>query len=68
VMPCVYPKGAARHHTLAAGASLVDTWAVKDSAGWYDLNVTAAASETFLRRLAGRVETGLPSTSDPATA
>jgi len=63
-----YAKTPARHHTLAPGASLDDTWAVTDSAGWYDLSVTAASSTTFLRRLAGRVETGRPSTSDPAMA
>ena len=68
VTPAGYPKGPARHHTLAGGASLSDAWSVKDSAGWYDLAVTVGGSATFLRRLAGRVETGRPSTSDPATA
>jgi phospholipase C len=68
VTPAGYPRGPARHHVLAPGASVDDTWALKDSAGWYDLVVTAASSTTFLRRLAGRVETGRPSTSDPATA
>jgi phospholipase C len=68
VAPALYPKGAPREHVLAPGARVVDVWSVKDSAGWYDLAVTAAGSATFLRRLAGRVETGRPSTSDPATA
>ena len=68
VAPGVYPKGPPRHHVLAPGASKVDTWAVADSAGWYDLAVTAHAGDAFLRRLAGRVETGRPRTSDPATA
>ena len=68
VTPAGYPAGPARHRTLAAGARWVDAWSVQDSAGWYDLAVTAAGSATFLRRLAGRVETGRPSTSDPATA
>jgi phospholipase C len=68
VAPALYPKGAPREHVLAPGASVVDVWSVKDSAGWYDLAVTAEGSATFLRRLAGRVETGRPSTSDPATA
>ena len=61
-----YARTTARHHTLAPGETRVDTWPVKDSAGWYDLSVTATDSTTFLRRLAGRVETGRPSTSDPA--
>jgi len=38
---------------------------VRDSAGWYDVTVSAAGSDTFLCRMAGRVETGRPSTSDP---
>ena len=34
--------------------------------GWYDLTVTCDQDATFVRRLAGHVETGRPSTSDPA--
>jgi phospholipase C len=63
-----YASLPARHHTLAPGASLDDLWAVADAGGWYDLSVTAASSGSFLCRLAGRVETGRPRTSDPATA
>jgi phospholipase C len=33
--------------------------------GWYDLAVTVQGSENFLRRYAGRVETGEASISDP---
>jgi phospholipase C len=33
---------------------------------WYDLSVTVADDATFVRHLAGHVETGQPSTSDPA--
>jgi phospholipase C len=68
VAPAVYPKSAPRQHVLAPGAHVVDTWALEDSAGWYDLAVTAEGSASFLRRLAGRVETGRPGTSDPALA
>ena len=68
VTPAAYPKSPARRHVVPAGASVVDVWSLKDSAGWYDLSVTAKGSDAFLRRLAGRVETGRPSTSDPATA
>jgi phospholipase C len=62
------PANAARLHTLASGASVVDLWSLKDSAGWYDLSITADAGPAFLRRLAGRVETGRASTSDPTLA
>jgi phospholipase C len=34
--------------------------------GWYDVSVTSASDSTYLRRLAGHVETGKPSVSDPA--
>jgi phospholipase C len=34
--------------------------------GWYDVSVTSEADPSYLRRLAGHVETGQPSVSDPA--
>ena len=34
--------------------------------GWYDVTVTSHDDPAYLRRLAGHVETGLPSISDPA--
>ena len=36
------------------------------TAGWYDLTVGDRAAPGFSRRLAGRIETGRPATSDPA--
>jgi phospholipase C len=33
--------------------------------GWYDLTVTSTADPTFVRQMAGRVESGRPSVSDP---
>lgn len=40
-------------------------WSLRGSFGWYDLTITVAGDTTFLRRLAGHVETGAPSLSDP---
>jgi phospholipase C len=34
--------------------------------GWYDITVTVHGNSSYLRRLAGHVETGKPSISDPA--
>jgi phospholipase C len=34
--------------------------------GWYDVSVTSGSDPSYLRRLAGHVETGRPSVSDPA--
>jgi phospholipase C len=34
--------------------------------GWYDLTVTSSSDPAFVRTLAGHVEDGRPSCSDPA--
>jgi phospholipase C len=39
---------------------------LRASYGWYDLSVTIDSDTTFVRRLAGHVETGKSSMSDPA--
>ncbi|PIB93757.1 phosphocholine-specific phospholipase C [Caulobacter sp. FWC2] len=49
--------------SLAAGATQAKTFATKQ--GWYDLTVRDAADPTWLRRQAGRIETGKDSISDP---
>lgn len=52
-------------HTTAA-APVTASFAT--ASGWYDLTVTATTTDGFLRRLAGHIETGTPSVTDPATA
>jgi phospholipase C len=47
-------------------ASLVDKLWLDQFYGWYDLIVTVAGDATFKYRLAGHVETGEDSFSDPA--
>jgi phospholipase C len=51
--------------TIAGGHHLRLVWPLADSNGWYDLSITLPAFPGFERRLAGHVETGRPSTSDP---
>jgi phospholipase C len=51
---------------LPAGGSAKRTWKLAQSSGWYDLSIRAASQPRFLERLAGRVETGRDSLSDPA--
>jgi phospholipase C len=46
--------------------SLEDEWSLHQFHGWYDLIVTVARDATFEYRLAGHVETGRDSFSDPA--
>ncbi|MBN8831513.1 MAG: phospholipase C, phosphocholine-specific [Sphingomonadales bacterium] len=43
-------------------------WTLDATGGWYDLIVTGPDAPSFRRRLAGRLETGRPSISDPARA
>ncbi|MEO8927848.1 MAG: phospholipase C, phosphocholine-specific [Caulobacteraceae bacterium] len=66
VKPGDYPAGAPRRHALGPGASTTDSWNLDTAAPWYDLAVTSDADPVFLRRLAGHMETGRPSLSDPA--
>ena len=51
---------------LHPNASLVDKLSMDQFYGWYDLIITVAEDPTFKYRLAGHVETGKDSFSDPA--
>jgi phospholipase C len=53
---------------LASGAQAQYAWPTRASHGWYDFYVRDEADAAFLRRLAGRLETGQPSITDPAMA
>jgi phospholipase C len=41
-------------------------WQLQKSFGWYDLTVTTSSDASFQRQLAGHVETGKDSVTDPA--
>jgi len=43
-----------------------EPWVLASSHHWYDLTVTSNDDDAFVRRLAGHVENGRPSISDPA--
>ncbi|PWR22813.1 phosphocholine-specific phospholipase C [Zavarzinia aquatilis] len=51
---------------VAAGASKPLRLSLADQGNWYDYTVTVTGLDGFSRRLAGRLETGKPSISDPA--
>jgi phospholipase C len=51
---------------VAPGAVGEFTWTLGDSGGWYDFVVGCDAAPSFMRRFAGRVESGKDSISDPA--
>jgi phospholipase C len=56
------------HHNLnlGPGAQAQDAWPIADAGHWYDVSVVVADDPTYARRLAGHIETGSPSRSDPA--
>jgi phospholipase C len=51
---------------LAPSSQAARSWTLAATVGWYDLSITSPEAPRYLRRLAGRLETGAPSTSDPA--
>lgn len=52
-------------HFVAPGRSLVWYWSLVDSFGWYDLTIDVDSDSSFKQQLAGHVETGRDSMSDP---
>jgi phospholipase C len=61
-----YAAGERRTRALAPGAEMVERWPIARDGHWYDISVTVAEDAQFLRRLAGHIETGRHSRSDPA--
>ncbi|HYK38354.1 phosphocholine-specific phospholipase C [Alloacidobacterium sp.] len=53
-------------HTLAAGEDWQQPWSVNETHGWYDFVIEAEGDSAFRQQLAGHLETGKDSTSDPA--
>jgi phospholipase C len=52
--------------SIQPGRSLLWHWSLESSFGWYDLTIEVPSDPTFKRQLAGHVETGFDSASDPA--
>ncbi|CAG5006262.1 Non-hemolytic phospholipase C [Dyadobacter sp. CECT 9275] len=48
--------------------SVKKEWTLAQSGNWYDFTLKTSDGTEFLRRFAGRVETGKPGVSDPAMA
>jgi len=59
-----YFKGGPWHHVVDAQAGVEPHWNLSAAGGWYDFSVSTA--DGFMRRFAGRLETGEDSVSDPA--
>jgi phospholipase C len=52
--------------TLVPGGHVERAWSTQASRGWYDLVARTEGDSAWLRRVAGRIETGRDSISDPA--
>jgi phospholipase C len=48
------------------GKEVEQNWSLRKSGNWYDFSVTADTLNGYMRRFAGRVETGKHGLSDPA--
>lgn len=59
-------NGESLTYMLKPGEHVEKHWFLGDSYGWYDVIVRADAEVGFVQRLAGHVETGGPSVTDPA--
>lgn len=53
------------HHTVAGHSGYASEWQLDASHGWYDLTVTVTGDTAFVRQLAGHLETGKDSVTDP---
>ena len=53
-------------HTLKAGEKLTKHWNLKQSYGWYDFAIEVNTDTSFQRHIAGHVENGEESMTDPA--
>jgi phospholipase C len=61
-----YQKQPAKMYELRPNADVTARVGLDGTNNWYDVSIVSSQDPEFLRRLAGHVETGLPSTSDPA--
>ncbi|WP_155519815.1 phospholipase domain-containing protein, partial [Achromobacter xylosoxidans] len=52
--------------TVPAGSQVEQSWSLKASGSWYDFTARLNEDPAYIRRFAGRVETGKASVTDPA--
>ena len=55
-----------KEFTLEADEERSEFWSLERSYGWYDFRITTGSDSSFQHRLAGHLETGRDSMSDPA--
>jgi phospholipase C len=66
-LDAAYPTHSLRTRTVrvSPGAEARERWPLAASDHWYDLLVTLTGAPEFVRRFAGKVETGKPGRTDP---
>jgi len=67
-MAVTQAKGPAWRVALKPGQSAKRVWSLAATGGWYDLSARIEGQAGYLRRLAGRLENGADSFTDPAMA
>ena len=55
-------------HVIQAGGAFEKSWSLEKFFGWYDVTVSSPLDAAFARQLAGHVENGQDSRTDPAIA
>jgi phospholipase C len=68
VLANAYGPPKPRRYTIAPGGCQEDCRELTASGHWYDLRIVTSSDARYLRRLAGHVETGKASITDPAIA
>jgi phospholipase C len=53
-------------HSVEPNQSFTEFWSLEKFYGWYDITIEAVTDSTFQMRLAGHLETGEDSMTDPA--
>ncbi len=61
-----YYTGRATEHKLRPDETIREFWPLEKSHGWYEFTIETESDAGFQRRLAGHLETGYDSMSDPA--
>lgn len=62
-----YPTDGSRTRTMRvdAGAEAHSLWSLVESDHWFDFLITTDSERAFVRRFAGKIETGKPGRTDP---
>jgi phospholipase C len=62
-----YPTTGSRTRTVRvqAGAEAHEHWPLLKSDHWFDFLITLKGTSNFVRRFAGKIETGKPGRTDP---